>query len=94
MEKILFLKLDELVELGTKFSVEAGLAVETCHLDVDEDTGVETFVYELGNGEEKKSPLVDVIPFLNHTYSVEISRYDVLEVGEFGDGYAFFLKVS
>lgn len=94
MEKILFLKQKELVALGTKHCREAGAAFDVCYLDVDEKDGAETLVYDLGNGKDVKRPLVDIIPYLNKTFSVEVNHYDVLELGDLGDGFAFFLKFA
>lgn len=89
--KFEFQKKDELGDLITKI-----MNTETSHIDCIVDYSEDLHedcveVYE--NGELKETiEMKDMLEVLSKHFGEEIISYDVIEVGDLGEGFAFFFK--
>jgi hypothetical protein len=85
MLKILFLKSHEIEE-----AVEKDLKTyQTCEVSFNEAENKEQILIKEDNEIQDKLSMESIFPILDKEYNVSISKYDVYEVGYFGDGFAF-----
>jgi hypothetical protein len=88
MVKILFLNSNE-IEVEMNKVAKVG---QTYEVSVDENTSKDVLLVV----EDKKIidtlPIENVFPILEKVHGVGIKSYDVYEVGDFGDGFAFSIE--
>lgn len=89
--KFEFLTKDQLGDTITKI-MNTGTTNAEYMVDYSEDLHEDCVeVYE--NGELTKTiEMKDMLEVLSKHFGEEIVRYDVIEVGDFGEGFAFFYK--
>jgi hypothetical protein len=89
--KLLFLTPSELSDAVSEIvEKENGERLE-CSVGFSEE--METDVVTIGKHEEgKEVPIAQFVPQLNEHFQVNIESYDVIEVGDYGEGFAFVIK--
>lgn len=85
MLKILFLKPHEIEEVVEK---ELGVS-KTCEVSFNESENKEQILIKEDNEIQDRMSMESIFPMLGKRYNVTISKYDVYEVGYYGDGFAF-----
>jgi hypothetical protein len=90
MMKLLFLSPIELSQaLKNIMEKRKGLSL-SCEVGYSED--LHTDVASIGNDEKvEEIPIQNFVGDLNQRYNVEIVSYDVFEVGDLGEGFAFVI---
>ncbi|WCF11492.1 hypothetical protein NDS46_31540 (plasmid) [Paenibacillus thiaminolyticus] len=97
MMKLLFLTPVELAETLTEvLRRERNNANVICQVGYSEEQGADVaFISYTNNTEDTKPeevPLTNFLKHLNEFYQVCIQSYDVYEVGDEGEGFAFQIK--
>lgn len=91
MLKMCFLKTKELEGVLNKgLSNKKGVST-LCNIVVNEDISDE-YVKIVHNDIVENLYLEDLFEVLEHELKIKIINYDVIEVGDYGDGFVFFLK--
>lgn len=85
MLKILFLKTHEIEEVVER---ELGIS-KTCEVSFNEDENKDQILIKEDNEVQDIMSMESIFPILGKRYNVNISKYDVYEVGFYGDGFAF-----
>lgn len=89
--KMLFLTRNSFEEtLSEIFEKEEGTKV-TCKSSFLEEEEKDVVIVK-GNSFCHVFSIIDLFEKLNRHFSVSIQSYDVMDIAEFGDGYAFFIK--
>lgn len=88
--KIEFLTNDELNVIAEEI-MEKEVPCNTCEVVYSEAVGTDVMnVYDAEGQLAKEVTIEDFMVELGRHLGILISRYDVIEVGEFGEGFAFF----
>lgn len=87
--KMLFLTPNELSHTMEEIFATQGKEV-TCSTGFSEKTEQDILTIAEQNAVQEL-PIEELFAPLNERYHVDIERYDVMEVGDFGDGFVFFL---
>ncbi|MFF2531315.1 hypothetical protein ACFVS2_20645 [Brevibacillus sp. NPDC058079] len=91
--KTLFLTSAELTDVLTSIATSNNEQQQTKEYRVGFSENLRTDVLHItGDGETDDVPLTNFISQLNEYYQIHIKSYDVIEVGDIGDGFAFFYK--
>lgn len=86
--KILFLKSNE---IETEMNKVAKVG-QTYEVSVDDNTGKDVLLVVENNSVVETLPIENVFPVLERVHNTKIKSYDVYEVGDFGDGFAFSIE--
>ncbi|ADO59971.1 hypothetical protein [Paenibacillus polymyxa] len=89
--KMLFLSPSELSQKLKHIIEKREGALQRCEIGYSEalQTDVAAITYVQTT---KEVPIVDFVHDLNREFEVEILSYDVIEVGDFGEGFAFMIR--
>lgn len=88
--KIAFYKKNELNEVLNEVMNKSAEAKVTCEVSFCDDLESEVVLVSENGVLKETVELWDVLSDLSAHLNVEITKYDVIEVGDFGEGYAFF----
>lgn len=90
MIKLLFLVQSELEEAVSEIiKQKQGKSVKCC---VDYSETFQADVVKLQSSNEQKEILIkDLLNDLSNWFDVNITSYDVFEIGDYGEGFAFFI---
>lgn len=86
--KLLFLKTNE-IEVEMNKIAKVG---QTYEVSVDDNTSKDVLLVVEDKKIVETLPIENVFPVLEKVHNVKIKSYDVYEVGDFGDGFAFSIE--
>lgn len=90
MIKFLFLSPGELEKAISKIIKKEQGKNATCRVDYSET--LQTDVINIQTSSEREEvPVKDFLKALSEQFNVDIKSYDVFEVGDYGEGFAFFI---
>jgi hypothetical protein len=89
--KLLFLTPYELEEVVEEILEKEEFESVTCQAGYSEEINTDVLTVVRANSKEDV-PISSFIKRLNEHYGVHILNYDVYEVGDFGEGFAFTTK--
>ncbi|HCL4479977.1 TPA: hypothetical protein N2D99_002044 [Clostridium botulinum] len=93
MAEITFLKKKELEQILGEALTNIKKSPTICSIVINEDNNDEYVQIEY-NGILDRQPLEDLFDILEKELKIKIQRYDVMEVGDYGDGFVFLNKVT
>lgn len=90
MMKIAFYKKNELNEVLNEVMNKSSQSKVTCEVSFSDEMGGEVVLISENGVVQNTVELWDVLSDLSTHLNIEITKYDVIEVGDFGEGFAFF----
>lgn len=89
--KLAFYKKNELNNILTKLFQTTSSRL-TCQVNFSEKLDADSVEFYENNNLVKTIRIEEAFAKLTKYFGLEISRHDVIEVGDFGEGFAFFFK--
>lgn len=87
--KLAFFKPQELRNLLREM-MNADDTSAICNITFSEEMGCDVVEIYKDNNRVKTIPIQELLPKLSEHLNVSITNYDVIEVGDYGEGFAFF----
>lgn len=89
--KLLFLTAYELEEVAEKIMSNESKELIVCETGFSEEQDTDVIRVKMNESSED-IPVTGFLSRLNQYFGVDIQEYDVYEVGDFGEGFAFAIK--